>query len=50
MIGKLTEEKYNIWQFIHSEIFNSGVEVIMLEEKKPMWVEIIHDSNVINSL
>lgn len=45
MIGKKEE---CILQYNHAKIFESGKEVVMLESQRPMWVEIIHDTNVIN--
>lgn len=47
MIG--TKEEC-ILQYNHSKIFNIGKEVIMLDSDKPMWTEIVHDSNVINRI
>ena len=47
MIGPREEciLKYN-----HAKIFSSDKEIVMLDTDKPMWVEIIHDSNVINRI
>ena len=39
-----------ILQYNHAKIFESGKEVIMLDCNKPMWTEIIHESNVINRI
>lgn len=39
-----------ILQYNHSKIFESGKEVVMLESQKPMWVEIVHNTNVINRI
>lgn len=39
-----------ILQYNHAKIFSSGKEVIMLDSNKPMWTEIIHESNVINRI
>lgn len=47
MIG--TKEEC-ILQYNHAKIFDVGKEVVMLNSSKPMWTEIIHDSNVINSI
>ena len=47
MIG-LKEEC--ILQYNHAKIFDVGKEVIMLNSNKPMWIEIVHDSNVINAI
>ena len=47
MIGKKEE---CILQYNHAKIFESGKEIIMLKSIKPMWTEIIHDSNVINRI
>lgn len=47
MIG--TKEEC-ILQYNHAKIFNSGKEVIMLASDKPMWTEIVHESNVINRI
>lgn len=42
--------KNNILDYNHSKIFESGKEVIVLESTKPMWIEIIHNSNVHNTI
>lgn len=47
MIG--TKEEC-ILQYNHAKIFDSGKEVVMLDSNKPMWTEIIHESNVINRI
>ena len=47
MIG--TKEEC-ILQYNHAKIFNSEKEVVMLNSDKPMWTEIIHESNVINRI
>ena len=39
-----------ILQYNHAKIFDSGKEVVMLDSNKPMWTEIIHESNVINRI
>lgn len=39
-----------ILQYNHAKIFDSGREIVMLNTDKPMWVEIVHDTNVINSI
>lgn len=47
MIG--TKEEC-ILQYNHAKIFDSGKEVVMLDSFKPMWIEIVHESNVINRI
>ena len=47
MIGSKEE---CILQYNHAKIFSSGKEIVILNTDKPMWVEIIHDSNVINRI
>lgn len=47
MIGKKGE---CILQYNHAKIFESGKKVVMLESQKPMWTEIVHDTNVINKI
>lgn len=47
MIGKQGE---CILQYNHAKILNSGKEIVFLNSNKPMWTEIIHDSNVINRI
>lgn len=47
MIGSREE---CILQYNHSKIFDSGKEVVMLDSDKPMWIELVHDSNVINNI
>lgn len=47
MIGKNGE---CILQYNHAKIFDSGKEIIMLDSDKPMWTEIIHESNVTNRI
>lgn len=47
MLGK--KEK-NILLYNHAKIFDSGEEVVLLDSDKPMWVEIIHESNVTNRI
>lgn len=39
-----------ILQYNHAKILSSGKEIIFLDSNKPMWIEIIHDSNVINKI
>lgn len=39
-----------ILQYNHAKIFDSGKEVVMLDSNKPMWTEVIHESNVINRI
>lgn len=47
MIG---EKSDCILQYNHAKILDSGKEIVFLESTKPMWIEIIHDSNVINRI
>lgn len=47
MIGP--KEEY-ILQYNHAKILNSGKEIVFLNSNKPMWIEIIHNSNVINRI
>ncbi len=47
MIGKKDED---ILQYNHAKILDSGKEVIFLNTNKPMWTEIIHESNVTNKI
>lgn len=47
MIGSKEE---CILQYNHAKIFDVGKEVVMLNSNKPMWIEIVHDSNVINAI
>lgn len=49
-LSMLGTKKECILQYNHSKIFDSGKEVIMLDSNKPMWTEIIHESNVINRI
>lgn len=39
-----------ILQYNHSKIFDSDKEIVMLDSFKPMWIEIIHESNVRNRI
>lgn len=39
-----------ILQYNHAKILNSGKEIFFLNSNKPMWIEIIHNSNVINRI
>ncbi|MDB4984005.1 MAG: hypothetical protein JWM20_184 [Patescibacteria group bacterium] len=39
-----------ILQYNHSKIFESGEEVVLLPSSKPMWIEIVHESNVSNEV
>lgn len=39
-----------ILQYNHAKILDSGKEIIFLNSNKPMWTEIVHDSNVINRI
>lgn len=47
MIG--TQEEC-ILQYNHAKILSCGKEIIFLNSDKPMWTEIIHESNVINRI
>lgn len=47
MIGKKED---CILQYNHTKIFDSGKEIVMLDSSKPMWIEIIHESNVTNRI
>ncbi len=39
-----------ILQYNHAKILSSGKEIVFLDSNKPMWVEIVHDSNVTNKV
>lgn len=39
-----------ILQYNYSKIFDSDKEIVMLDSFKPMWIEIIHESNVRNRI
>ena len=45
MIG---EKNDSILNYNHSKIFDSGIDVEIIKTCKPMWTEIIHESNVHN--
>ena len=49
-LSMISSEEKCILQYNHAKIFYSGEKVIMLDSDKPMWTEIIHDSNVINRI
>ncbi len=49
-LSMLGTKKEYILQYNHSKIFDSGKEVVMLDSNKPMWIEIIHESNVTNRI
>lgn len=39
-----------IMQYNHAKILDCGEDVVFLDSVKPMWTEIVHDSNVINQI
>lgn len=49
-LSMISSKQKCILQYNHAKIFSSGEKVIMLDSDKPMWTEIIHDSNVINRI
>lgn len=49
-LSMLGTKKECILQYNHAKIFDSGKKVVLLNSNKPMWTEIIHDSNVINKV
>lgn len=49
-LSMIAPKEFNILQYNHSKIFESGQEVVMIPTKKPMWVEIIHETNVTNNI
>ncbi len=41
---------HTVMDFSHTKASKSGNVDILGEEKKPFWIEVVHDSNVINTL
>ena len=40
----------NVFQYDHSSIDNSGVDIVVLESEEAMWTEIVHSTNVANKI
>lgn len=49
-ISLVSSDKITVLDFIHSYMWDLGKEIVLLETDKPMWTEIIHDSNVTNKI
>lgn len=49
-ISMISPKEEYILQYNHSKILDSGKEIVMLNTNKPMWIEVIHNSNVINQI
>ena len=49
-LSMISKKEECILQYNHSKIFSSGNEIVILNSNNPMWTEIIHKSNVINTI
>lgn len=49
-LSMISTKEECILQYNHAKIFDSGKEIVMLDTDKPMWTEVIHESNVTNRI
>lgn len=49
-ISMIAPKDFYVLGYSHNKIYDSGEKIILLPTRKPMWVEIVHDTNVINHI